>query len=255
MRFRAATQLGSVEGRCYQTRGDRTWRVAPLLAMRLFRVPLPGNHGVVSVIAADQAHLRLHSGPGAGSLFHGSPTQMEYQVQPLLFRTLLLERMKLPLQITEARCECGSQLDKLGPHRGACPRSGRLRSSSLPIERTLARVCREAGASVRCNCRLLDMNVTVRADDERVLEVLASGSPLHHGAQLAVDITLRSALSPISQCCSCQRHWPVLAVTKRESKVSCSKGIGVTWSWLVLKLAVESGSVQLRDFPCCWQML
>ena len=39
------------------------------------------------------------------------------------------------------------------------------------------------------------MNVTVRADDERVLEVLASGLPLHHGAQLAVDTTLRSALS------------------------------------------------------------
>ena len=53
----------------------------------------------------------------------------------------------------------------------------------------------EAGATVRCNCRLRDMNVTVRADDERVLEVLASGLPLHHGAQLAVDITLRSALT------------------------------------------------------------
>ena len=36
------------------------------------------------------------------------------------------------------------------------------------------------------------MNVTVRADDERVLEVLASGL-LHHGAQLVVDITLWSA--------------------------------------------------------------
>ena len=134
---------------------------------------------------ADQAHLRSHSGPSAGSWFHGSPTQLEYQVQPVLFRTLLLERMRLPLQITEARCECGSQLDKLGRHRGACPR----------FERTLARVCREAGASVRCKCRLRDMNVTVRADDERVLEVLASGLPLHHGAQLAVDITLQSALT------------------------------------------------------------
>ena len=75
------------------------------------------------------------------------PIQLEY-MQPVLFRTLLLERMRLPLQITEARCECGSQLDKLGRHRGACPRSGRLRSRALPIERTLARVCREAGASV-----------------------------------------------------------------------------------------------------------
>ena len=90
--------------------------------------------------AADQAHLRSHSSPGAGSLFHGSPIQLEYQVQPVLFRTLLLERDEV-------------------------------------------------------NCRLRDMNATVRSDDERVLEVLASGLPLHHGAQLAVDITLRSALT------------------------------------------------------------
>ena len=141
--------------------------------------------------AADQAHLRSHSGPGAGSLFHGSPTQLEYQVQPVLFRTLLLERMRLPLQITKARCECGSQ-----PTSGSVPENqAGCSSRALPIERTLARVCREAGASVRCNCRLRDMNVTVRADDERVLEVLVSGLLLHHGAPLAVDITLRSALS------------------------------------------------------------
>ena len=39
------------------------------------------------------------------------------------------------------------------------------------------------------------MNVAVRADDERCVEVVASGLPLHHGAQLAVDITLRCAVS------------------------------------------------------------
>ena len=27
--------------------------------------------------AADQAHLRSHSGPGSGEVFHGSPTQVE----------------------------------------------------------------------------------------------------------------------------------------------------------------------------------
>ena len=160
--------------------------------------------------AADQAHLRSHSSPGAGALFHGSPTQLEYQVQPVQFRTLLLERMRLPLEITEARCECGSQLDKLGRRRGACPRSGRLRSRALPIERTVARVCREAGASVRCNCRLRDMNVTVRAVDERVLEVLASG-PLpsimaRNFLLTSPPASLDSSRPPVSQCCSCQRR-------------------------------------------------
>ena len=33
------------------------------------------------------------------------------------------------------------------------------------------------------------------ADDERCIEVVASGLPLYHGAQLAVDITLRCAVS------------------------------------------------------------
>ena len=38
-----------------------------------------------------------------------------------------------------------------------------------------------------------EMKVEVAATVEREIEVLASGLPLHHGAQLAVDITLRSA--------------------------------------------------------------
>ena len=39
------------------------------------------------------------------------------------------------------------------------------------------------------------MNVAVRRNDERCIEVVASGLPLHHGAQLAVDITMRCAVS------------------------------------------------------------
>ena len=45
------------------------------------------------------------------------------------------------------------------------------------------------------NAKLRDMNVEVRADDERAIEVLASGLPIHQGAQLAVDVTLRSPLT------------------------------------------------------------
>ena len=35
------------------------------------------------------------------------------------------------------------------------------------------------------NAKLRDMNVEVRADDERAIEVLASELPIHQGAQLA----------------------------------------------------------------------
>ena len=48
---------------------------------------------------------------------------------------------------------------------------------------------------VRCNTKLRDMNVAVPAADERAIEVLASGLPLFQGAQLAVDVTVRSALT------------------------------------------------------------
>ena len=55
--------------------------------------------------ASDQAHLRSHSGPGAGAVLHGAPTGQEFQVQPILFHTLILERLRLRLLLTEAMCE------------------------------------------------------------------------------------------------------------------------------------------------------
>ena len=58
-----------------------------------------------------------------------------------------------------------------------------------------ARICREAGARVRFNALLRDMNVGVPAADNRRLEILAQDLPCFGGAQLAVDVTLRGVLS------------------------------------------------------------
>ena len=151
--------------------------------------------------AADLAHLRSHAGPAASTAICGTPTGPEFTLSPPVFRTMILERLRLPLDIAEARCECGGFVDSLGRHRAACPRSGRLRSRAVAPERTLARICREAGAVVRCNVKLREMNVTVAANDEREVEVLASGLPLEHGAQLAVDVTLRSAVTASGRAC------------------------------------------------------
>ena len=52
--------------------------------------------------ASDHAHLRSHSGPGAGAVLHGAPSGLEFQVQLFLFRTLVLERLRLPLLLTDA---------------------------------------------------------------------------------------------------------------------------------------------------------
>ena len=143
--------------------------------------------------AADQAHLRSHSGPGASDALSVCPSKQEYRIEAGLFRTLILERLRLPLQVTEK--VCGTMLDSTGRHRAACNRSGRQKKRALAPERTLARVCREAGATVRCNAKLCDMNLAVAANDDRAIEVLASGLPLFFGAQLAVDITVRCALA------------------------------------------------------------
>ena len=79
--------------------------------------------------------------------------------------------------------------------QGRVPTFRELRTRAVGPERTLARVCREFSATVRMNTKLRDMNVAVEANDEQAIEVLATGLPLHQRAQLAVDITLRSALT------------------------------------------------------------
>ena len=84
-------------------------------------------------------------------------------MQPDVFRTVILVR--LPLDMTNGRCECGGPVDNLGRHRAACPRSGRLRTRAVVPERTLARVCREAGAVVLRNVKLRDMNTTVLVNE------------------------------------------------------------------------------------------
>jgi len=63
------------------------------------------------------------------------------------------------------------------------------------MESAAARICREAGARVRTNVCVRDLNVGVLAPtDGRRIEVIADGLPLFHGSQLAVDTTLVSAL-------------------------------------------------------------
>ena len=74
---------------------------------------------------------------------------------------------------------------------------------------------------VRTHVKLRDLNTTVPVLDDRSIEVLASGLPMHHGAQLAVDITLRSAVTSFGAACpsvpeSTVSHWTGLDSTKNE---------------------------------------
>ena len=103
--------------------------------------------------------------------------------------------LHLPLPLDHQRCRgCRCRLDVFGRHRSACPSDGRLKLRSVPMERTTARVCREAGARVRTNVLFRDMNIDVSSEDTRRVEVLVGGLP-SDTRQLAVDATLRCALS------------------------------------------------------------
>ena len=120
----------------------------------------------------------------------------EFAIAPHLFQVLLRERLRLPLFLTESTCQgCHEPLDPLGHHRAACPHFGHSQKRATPVERVMARICREAGARVKFNAFLKDVNVSVPTSGLRRIEVLAQDLPCFGGAQLAVDVTLRSALT------------------------------------------------------------
>ena len=129
-----------------------------------------------------------------GLHWHTPPPRRSALWLPCCFGVLLLERLSLPLPVTEAVCSCGATLDPHGKHRAACSLNGRLKKRATPIERMVARIFREAGARVRFNALLQDMNVGVPSADQRRIEVLAQDLPCFGGAQLVVDVTLRSPL-------------------------------------------------------------
>ena len=91
------------------------------------------------------------------------------------------------------------------------------------------------GRSHRTNVKLPDMNIAVRADDEWCIEVVAY--PLFHGAQLAVDITVRCALTsrgqPRSGCSP--RRWNHLSdarADKAQKHAELLVGLVVGSLWL-----------------------
>ena len=109
---------------------------------------------------ADRALLLSQAGPRSPVLT-ARPTSAEFTIRSAQFRVLLLRRTRMPFTLA--------------------PRT-------LPLERAMARVCREAGARVCQHVRLSE------------LEVVAHGLPVWHGAQLASDATI---VSPVAQASAC----------------------------------------------------
>ena len=152
----------------------------------------------------EEALLRSQGGPLASVPFTSLPTMRETSLDPQPFRLLLLRRLRLPLSLSARWCQCGRPLDCLGHHQSPCSRAGVLGHRGYPMETVSARICREAGARVRTNVmvRDLDLGAFNRLDGRR-LEIIADGLPLWRGAQLAVDATL---VSPIKADGTARRH-------------------------------------------------
>ena len=117
---------------------------------------------------------------------------------PLRLVAALRRRLRWPIPLAAGQCRgkrCRGVLDTLGDHAASCPKSGLLKLRSKPIERTWARIMREAGARVRENFMLRDSGISsIDPADGRRIEVVVTGLPLHGGIPLAIDATLVSPL-------------------------------------------------------------
>ena len=150
-----------------------------------------------------RALLLSQGGTCAARVFTVTPSLQEFRVPNPHFRTLLLRRLRLPLSLSSRICSCRRFLDPFGDHRAACSTSGVLGARGAPLERVLARICREAGARVGWNVFLRDLNLDAPVADARRIEVVANGLPLWHGVQLAVDTTL---VSPVRRDGTARLH-------------------------------------------------
>ena len=128
----------------------------------------------------------------AGMALSTSPTSHLTRLQPHLFRTILLRRLRQPLLPSERSCRCGRPLDSSGQHRAACAQAGVLGGEvSRSRARQPASVVRQAAESEStCSSDIIMPN----ANDGRRLEVVVDGLPLFGGRQLAIDTTLVGAL-------------------------------------------------------------
>ena len=209
-----------------------------------FRTPLSGDRTARQIMRRRQGSLAVPLWPRGRSSFPRI-TGPEFQVQPMHFRTLVLERLRLPLLLTEARCECG-QNDIFGRHRAACPQTGRLKRRAVPARRT---VCRKAGGTVTRHVKLRDMNVQVSAMDERGIEVVAAGLPIHHGAQGARTTAATVNGAALSQARrDKEAKYPELVATERFRLVVVAMETGGRWSTEALEFVADNG---IFSKGCC----
>ena len=143
------------------------------------------THSVDPIVTPGHAALRLSQcGPCASQHLRAIPVCRATTFDNSQFRTLLLLRLRLPLQITNRQCRCKKELDCWGDHASACHLAGMLDPRGAALEVIAARICSDAGARVQKNVFLRDLNLTVLPSDGRRIEVIANALPLFMGVNL-----------------------------------------------------------------------
>ena len=142
-----------------------------------------------------QALLLSQAGGPASAWVRAVPSEPARTLRPLRLQVAVRRRLRWPLPLAAKRCgrTCTHSLAALGDCAAACPRSGKLKLRSRPVEKMWVRILREAGARVRENVYLRDTTLQgISPSDGRHIEIVATGLPLGRGVPLAIDSTLVS---------------------------------------------------------------
>ena len=116
---------------------------------------------------------------------------------------ILLRRLRLPLPLTSGTFAFWTSF---GDRCAACAPPGILRRQGRPLERAIARICKEAGAGVATDTRGNDLNTSPpNQQDDRRTEVI----PNALGTQLTAETTLVSPLT---------RDGPSLEMARRDAE-------------------------------------
>ena len=134
------------------------------------------------------------------------PAEPATPLAPQAMQLALRRRLRMPLPICHGRCGpthgCGAQVDRLGDHALACPRTGLLARRAKVVERAWVRVAREAvGAEGQVVPQQWLVHTTapgVRAEDRRRLDLVIYGAT-PNGSALCCDATLVSPLTRTGQ--------------------------------------------------------
>ena len=160
---------------------------------------------------------------------------------------------------------CSGQLDPLGDHLAACPRTGHLPRRANPIERAWTRIAREAGARVAHKQLLRDTNVPISNQmDQRQLDLVIYGVD-PQGLPLCCDATMVAALDrrgrPIPRAANHdgaalarahrrkERRHPELLGSPYGKLVVLACEVGGRWSKACLTLVARLAKEKARNAP------